>query len=279
MLDLSDWFFFISVFGVLLMSCTLFSGPGSISMIITSNSLSGILLISVSLWFHPALLLGRCFSVSSLYLTPCVCFWVLGRLAMSLALNNSSLMNKGACRVLQCSVPCSPEPGASGGVSHACVCSVVESWPLFPSVQLSAEALFACCRQCSVPSAGKAHSNKVYSGLLAKWDFCAIARTEVWQDACPGQERCFWQGLGWSSGGEASALGLSPLWLGRQTHRSAGKGWQGFGASKVDSRCVRGACSHRWPLFMLGGGEEVSPASSLVPEVLPLTPTLQSLSV
>jgi len=80
---------------------------------------------------------------------------VLRKSAASPALENNGLMKKSSCSVLQCSVPCSPEPGASGSVSYVChMHPAILSWLPFPSVQLSVEALSACCGQCLVPGWG-----------------------------------------------------------------------------------------------------------------------------
>lgn len=54
-------------------------------------------------------------------------------------------------------------------VPYVCyACSAIESWPLFPSVQLSADAFIAYCGQCLIPNGSGEHFNKVCSGLPVK---------------------------------------------------------------------------------------------------------------
>ena len=75
-------------------------------------------------------------------------------------------MKKRSCSALQYSVSYSPGPSASWSVSSVCcVHSAIVSWLLYPLGESSAEALFACCSQCLVPSLNAVHFN---SGLLVK---------------------------------------------------------------------------------------------------------------
>ena len=80
--------------------------------------------LSLLLWFCPVLLFGTYSSVSLICLTLCVCFCVLGKSAMSLALESSRLMKKRSCCVLLCSIFWSLESGASG-ISLVCVVCVL----------------------------------------------------------------------------------------------------------------------------------------------------------
>lgn len=113
-----------------------FCSPVSIFVIITLNSLSAYYLFPFNFdllpWFGSVLSFGRCFSVSSFCVPFCVCFYVLGKVSYSLALNGNSLMKKMSCSALQHSISCSPGPGTSGGISYVCcVCSALESWSFF----------------------------------------------------------------------------------------------------------------------------------------------------
>ena len=55
-------------------------------------------------------------------------------------------MKEKSYSALLCGVLCSPGPDASGSVYNVyCMHSAVLSWPLYPSVLSSAEALFPCC--------------------------------------------------------------------------------------------------------------------------------------
>ena len=56
---------------------------------------------------------GMYFSVSSFCLAS-VCFCVIGKSAMSFALENNGLMKKWSYSAKQCSVPCSIEAGLQG---------------------------------------------------------------------------------------------------------------------------------------------------------------------
>lgn len=81
--------------------------PVTIFLIITLNSLSHILLVSVSLgllWFIPVLSFGIYFSVFSFSLTLCVCFSVLVKSAISLALDGNGFMKKRFYSALQYTV-------------------------------------------------------------------------------------------------------------------------------------------------------------------------------
>lgn len=59
-------------------------------------------------------------------------------------------------------------------------------------------------------------------------------------------------------------LGEGPCSTGKGGSAQA-RGW-GLGANKLGSKYWHSACSHRWPLFFLGGrGREMAPADSFVP--------------
>lgn len=76
---------------------------------------------------------------------------------MSPYLESSNLMKKRSYGILECSIPCSPEPGTSGvscmGCVHfwwwwwGCVHLIVLAEPGLPSVQSSVVAHSANCRQ------------------------------------------------------------------------------------------------------------------------------------
>lgn len=55
-------------------------------------------------------------------------------------------MKKRFYRALRCNAPCSPETGTSG-VYPLCLCPTIVALPCLLSVQSSAMALFAYCRQ------------------------------------------------------------------------------------------------------------------------------------
>ena len=97
-----------------------------------------------------------------------LCFSVLGKSTISLAFNSNSIMKMGSRSALQFSVPRSSGPGALQSISYVCsMCPDIDSWPLFSSVWLSTEALFAYCKQCFVPSRGGVHFIKV-----CRWSAC-----------------------------------------------------------------------------------------------------------
>ena len=83
-----------------------------------------------------------------------MCFSVLVKSATSPALECSGLMKKRFYSALQCSIPCSPEPGASW-VFPMCV----KTEPPLSSVQLCTKALFLCCGQGLVPVMLVGHLN------------------------------------------------------------------------------------------------------------------------
>ena len=95
-------------------------------MIITLYSPSGILLISILLRTL-AVILAYSFSwdisLCLLILSNSVSVSVLGRTAMSPALECSSLMKEGSFGALQGGVLCSPGPGALGVICVLCCCS------------------------------------------------------------------------------------------------------------------------------------------------------------
>ncbi|XP_072600048.1 MICOS complex subunit MIC27 isoform X12 [Vulpes vulpes] len=63
------------------------------------------------------------------------------------------LMMKRPSSVLQCSVSYSPGLGTSGSVSYVYfICPDIEFWPVFPSLQSSAETFFAFHELCLVPT-------------------------------------------------------------------------------------------------------------------------------
>ena len=88
---------------------------------------------------------------------------------MSPVHEGNGLMKKRSYSALPCGVPCAPGPGTFGNIASLCgMCSAVLSWPLYPSGQSSAEAVFACYGQCLVPALNVAHFNYVCSGLCLK---------------------------------------------------------------------------------------------------------------
>ena len=102
-------------------------------------------------WFCPVLFWGAYSSDSSFYLTPYVCFYVLGKSATSPSLESSDLINKRSCRALQCNVPFSPESGASG-VSPVCAVCTLLLWLSCSCLQpCHLQWLSACCKQSFVP--------------------------------------------------------------------------------------------------------------------------------
>lgn len=80
-----------------------------------------------------------------------ICLYVLGKLAMSPALESGGVLKKSSCRVPQFSVPRSPEPGTSEVLPMCVVCILlccfllcvvcVVAEPYLPSVQLHAMSL------------------------------------------------------------------------------------------------------------------------------------------
>ena len=146
----------------------------SISMIITLNSSSGILFISISIGslavFQSCSFIWDMF-ICLFILSDCACFSMLRKSATSLVFKDNSLMKKVSCSALQCSVPFSSEPDTSRSASYVCcVCSAIESWPLYYSFYLYAEAFFAYCWQGLNPIRGWMHFNMVCGGsLLVSW--------------------------------------------------------------------------------------------------------------
>ena len=111
-----------------------------------------------------------------------VCFHVLGKSATSSALKSSGLLKERSYSALLCGVPRSLEPRASG-VFPMCTLLL---WHL-PSVQLSAMAVFACCRQGLVTvlllggSAGKrgggiCSASKVHTSPLQEETCCCLGK-------------------------------------------------------------------------------------------------------
>lgn len=101
---------------------------------------------------------------------------------MSPALDGNGLMKKRCCSALQCCVPYSPVPGTLGGIFYACCVSpAIVSWQLFPSVQSSTEAVFACYGQCLVPGWGGVCSlNKGLARLLVKLELLLQPGLGLW---------------------------------------------------------------------------------------------------
>lgn len=132
-----------------------------------------------------------------------------------------------------------------------CVCSPVEPWPLFPSVQLSMEALFACCGPWGV-----------------QWSVCKMrpalhaAGSDVLQNMW--FRRCVNKVCARLYGeGACSTRTEERVWLGRTD--PAKPGGLGLDASNLGKEYLGCSLSHRWPSFMLGLGEEMASASSFFP--------------
>lgn len=151
---------------------------------------------------------------------------------------------------MQCIVSCFPHSGTSGSVFYVCcLYSAVESWPLLPSAQLSAEALFAYCGQWLVPSKGGAYFNRVCGSLLAKEDLlpqlpelrsCRVGR---WGDVVLSGFALAFEGGTCSPRAKTSVTGKG----GSLRYRC--QGYVQAGLSDEFGHCMH---SHRWPLFMLG---------------------------
>lgn len=140
----------------------------SILMFIILNTLPGILLISVLLMYLAVPLsdsffwnIFLCLLIlsKSLFLLFCVrkvscvpCSWMYG------------FMIKRSYSALNCSIPYSPEPGASGVSCMCAACALLFCLATFPSLQSSAVALFAHCGQClvSIPK-------KIYKWPITIW--------------------------------------------------------------------------------------------------------------
>ena len=104
------------------------------------------------MWFGPIFSFRTYSSVSSFYLTLYL-FLCVRKSAMFPAFEGNGLTKKRSCSALQCSVPTSLASDASGSISYVCfVSTAIESWYLFPSLQLFAEVLFAYCGQCFIPT-------------------------------------------------------------------------------------------------------------------------------
>ena len=232
-------------------------------MIITLNSLSGILLTYVSLW-SLAGVWSCCFNwevfLCPFILSDFVSVSLLGKSATSLVLNDNSFV-KRSYSALQCSVLfprawCFREYLLY--VSYlGFMWSPFEFWPLFCSVQLYAEALFAYL--CS----------KVWGGLLIKWDL-PLPLPEL--RSCKNNQvrRCVGRACAqfWRRGLQCQDWG-SCDWKGR-IHWIRGAG---LGANQLGSKCLAPA----WFLWVAGGegerGREMVPASCFVPrEVFPCIP-------
>ena len=144
-------------------------------MIISLSSLSGFFLISI-LFRSLAVVLSCSFIwdifVFSFCLPLCICFCVLGKSAVSPALERNGLKKNRSCSALH-AVSTVHQNQALQRVSPFCVTCILLLClgcfcPKFIYLQ-RLSFLFACCRHHLVPSQDEVHSfNKVSAGLLVK---------------------------------------------------------------------------------------------------------------
>ena len=127
-------------------------------MIISLNSLSSILLISVSIRYLAVILLGSfiCDKFLCLFIlsTSLCLFLCVRKVSYIFALVSSGFMKKRFCSALQCSVPCSSEPGTSGQysmcVAYVLLLCVCVAFPFSPDSTLTLCPLSALVALCSV---------------------------------------------------------------------------------------------------------------------------------
>ena len=122
------------------------------------------------MWLYPVLWFGTYSSVS-FCLPLCTYFSVLGKLAMSSALEGNGLIKKTSWSPVQCSVSWSLGPGTSGNVIYVCCgCLPVLFWPLF--FFNTVNCIGSLCLFWAVfgPRPGGVHFNNGCTCLLAKWD-------------------------------------------------------------------------------------------------------------
>ena len=143
----------------------------------------------------PILSFGTNCFVLSFCLSLCTCFSVLRMSAVSSVLDYNGSMKKRSYSALQCNVPYSPGPVTSRSVSSVCFMhSALICWLLYPSGQLSAETLFACCGQCLVPGLNVVCFYQVCFGLLVKSDL-SLLPLEPRPHKTASQETWCWQRL------------------------------------------------------------------------------------
>lgn len=164
------------------------------------------------------------------------------------------------CSAVQFRVPYSPGPGPFRCVSYmCCMCSSIVSWSLFPSVQLSADAVFVYCGDVW-SSIGAGHilikCGKWHLPLQPPLElrFC---KTGSWLGDVLARY------MHWYVGVEAYSTGTKGMWWGRVGLATCGV-WGGgrqLGASKLGNDC--------WPCFrflqlpvcwVVGGGKWCLPA-------------------
>lgn len=158
-----------------------------------------------------------------------------------------------------------PKPGDSGTVSSMwCVYSALLSWLLYPSGQLSGEALFGCRGQCLVPALNVAHFNQM----------CSVCLWSETYHHCQQNYKTPESGHVWASVW-AGLLGEGACHAGTEANMtvrdsSTGAQTQGvLGISKLGSECEHSVVSCRWPCtYAEGWGKKMNMASSFVPRVV-----------